>query len=82
GEQWGQNGPLLLRQICPSHLPILPTSARQTLGTRLHEHLLALAAEQFTHHVGTTAAENLPMRRIYQKNGSRPTVTQMYFRPA
>ncbi|EYB68696.1 hypothetical protein DEIPH_ctg017orf0027 [Deinococcus phoenicis] len=59
---------------------VLPQLRGKGLGTRLHEHLLALAAGQFTHHGGTTGTENLPMRRIYEKNGSRPTVTQMYFK--
>lgn len=54
----------------------------QGLGTRLHAHLLGLAAEQYSHHGGGTGADNHTMRRIFGKNGSRHTSTQMYFKKA
>ncbi|MCP2015696.1 GNAT superfamily N-acetyltransferase [Deinococcus sp. HSC-46F16] len=59
-----------------------PSARGQGLGTRLHAHLLARAAEQFTMHAGGTGADNHAMRRILASNGSRHVATQMYFRPA
>lgn len=59
-----------------------PGARGQGHGTRLHAHLLARAAESFAMHGGGTEAENHAMRRIFEKNGSRHTATQMYFRPA
>ncbi|MDL2342771.1 GNAT family N-acetyltransferase [Deinococcus sp. MIMF12] len=59
-----------------------PDARGQGHGTRLHAHLLARAAESFTMHGGGTEADNHAMRRIFEKNGSRQTATQMYFRPA
>lgn len=61
-------------------LGVLPHARGQGLGTRLHAHLLALAAEGHGQHGGGTGADNHAMRRIYEKNGSRLVVTQMYFR--
>ncbi|CAM3930146.1 GNAT family N-acetyltransferase [Deinococcus marmoris] len=52
----------------------------QGYGTRLHAHLLARAAEHFVMHGGSTEAENQPMRRIFEKHGSRHDATQMSFR--
>ncbi|WP_241191282.1 GNAT family N-acetyltransferase [Deinococcus psychrotolerans] len=54
----------------------------QGLGTRLHAHLLGAAAEQYSHHGGGTEADNHAMRRVFAKNGSRHTSTQMYFKKA
>ncbi|MFD1732817.1 hypothetical protein ACFSC4_22705 [Deinococcus malanensis] len=42
--------------------------------------MLARAAERFTMHGGGTEQGNHPMRRIYEKNGSRQDAVQMYFR--
>ncbi|BDP42357.1 hypothetical protein DAETH_23260 [Deinococcus aetherius] len=61
---------------------VLSRARGRGLGTRLHAHLLALAAEEHTHHAGGTGADNHAMRRIFEKNGRRPNVTQMYFRPS
>ncbi|OLV18110.1 GNAT family N-acetyltransferase [Deinococcus marmoris] len=58
---------------------VLPPSRGQGLGTRLHAHLLALAARQFATHAGGTEAENAAMRRVFDKHGSRLAATQMYF---
>lgn len=58
---------------------VLPPSRGQGLGTRLHAHLLALAARQFATHAGGTEADNGAMRRIFDKHGSRLVATQMYF---
>lgn len=52
----------------------------QGLGTRLHAHLLARAAERFTHHAGRTEASNHAMRQIFERNGSEPRAQQLYFR--
>ncbi|QFP76594.1 GNAT family N-acetyltransferase [Deinococcus sp. AJ005] len=60
-------------------LGVLPPFRGQGLGTRLHAHLLALAAQQFATHAGGTEAENAAMRRIFDKHGSRLAATQMYF---
>lgn len=57
-----------------------PTMRGKGLGTRLHAHLLSRLAREFARHGGLTSADNRAMRRIFEKNGSRPTVTQMYFR--
>lgn len=59
---------------------VLPGARGRGLGTRLHAHLLGLAAGRFARHGGGTAADNGPMRRIYEKNGSQLQATQMYFR--
>lgn len=59
---------------------VLPGARGRGLGTRLHAHLLALAAERHTHHGGSTRADNHAMRRIYAKNGSQLVATQLYFR--
>lgn len=61
---------------------VLPGARGRGLGTRLHEHLLALAAEEHTHHGGSTRADNHAMRRIYAKNGSELVATHLYFRPS
>lgn len=58
---------------------VRPQAREQGLGTRLHAHLLALAARQFATHTGGTEAENAAMRRIFDKHGSRLAATQMYF---
>ncbi|CAM4420518.1 GNAT family N-acetyltransferase [Deinococcus marmoris] len=58
---------------------VLSPSRGQGLGTRLHGHLLALAARQFASHAGGTEADNGAMRRIFDKHGSRLVATQMYF---
>ncbi|CAM3371638.1 N-acetyltransferase domain-containing protein [Deinococcus saxicola] len=58
---------------------VLPQASGQGLGTRLHAHLLALAAQKFAQHAGGTEAENSAMRRIFDKHGSRLAATQMYF---
>ncbi|MDV6374576.1 GNAT family N-acetyltransferase [Deinococcus arenicola] len=58
---------------------VLPQARGQGLGTRLHAHLLALAAQKFAHHAGGTEAENFSMRRIFAGHGSRLVATQMYF---
>lgn len=58
---------------------VLPQAHGQGLGTRLHAHLLALAAQQFATHGGGTEAENAAMRRVFEKHGSRLTATQLYF---
>ncbi len=58
---------------------VLPQACGQGLGTRLHAHLLALAARQFATHAGGTEAENAAMRRAFDKHGSRLVATQMYF---
>lgn len=57
----------------------LPQARGQGLGTRLHAHLLALAAQRSAYHSGGTEAENSAMRRIFEKHGSRLVATQMYF---
>lgn len=57
-----------------------PTMRGKGLGTRLHAHLLSRLARDFAIHGGLTSADNRAMRRIFEKNSSRPTVTQMYFR--
>lgn len=49
-------------------------------GTRLHAHLLARAAERFAHHGGITAANNVAMRRIFERNGCELRGQQLYFR--
>lgn len=48
-------------------------------GQRLHAQMLRHAALSFTVHGGQTDAENHAMRRIYERNGSRHTGTQLYF---
>ncbi|GGL73393.1 GNAT family N-acetyltransferase [Deinococcus aerolatus] len=58
---------------------VLPEARGQGLGTRLHAHLLALAARQFATHVGGTEAENAVMRRVFDKHGSRLVATQLSF---
>lgn len=57
-----------------------PEARGQGHGSRLHAHLLARAAEHFTHHGGGTEADNLAMRRVFEKSGCRHVATQMYFR--
>lgn len=59
---------------------VLPQERGQGLGTRLHAHTLALAAQKFARHDGGTEVENLAMRRIFEKHGSRLIATQMYFK--
>ncbi|GAA4007377.1 GNAT family N-acetyltransferase [Deinococcus rubellus] len=61
---------------------VQPQARGQGLGTRLHAHLLGLAAQEFAHHGGGTGADNQAMRRIFAKSGSRHTDTQMYFKLA
>nr|WP_280527639.1 GNAT family N-acetyltransferase [Deinococcus humi] len=61
-------------------LGVHPGSRGQGYGTRLHAHLLARAAERFVMHGGATEAENQPMRRIFEKHGSRHDATQLSFR--
>ncbi len=58
---------------------VLPDARGEGLGTRLHAHLLALAARQFAAHAGGTEAENAAMRRVFEKHGSRLAATQMSF---
>ncbi|WP_104990148.1 GNAT family N-acetyltransferase [Deinococcus sp. NW-56] len=58
-----------------------PSARSQGLGTRLHAHLLARAAESLAMHGGGTEQGNHAMRRIFENNGSRHVATQMYFRP-
>ncbi|RJF71730.1 GNAT family N-acetyltransferase [Deinococcus cavernae] len=59
-----------------------PNYRRQGYGTRLHAHLLTLAAEEFEMHGGGTPGENHAMRRIFDRNGSRQLSDQLYFRQA
>lgn len=61
---------------------VLPGARGQGLGTRLHAHLLALAAEEHGRHGGGTAEGNDPMRRVFEKNGCHLVATQLYFKPA
>lgn len=58
---------------------VRPGARGQGLGTRLHAHLLALAAQTFSRHGGGTSADNAAMRRIFDKHGSRLVATQVYF---
>jgi GNAT superfamily N-acetyltransferase len=59
---------------------VLPAARGQGLGTRLHAHLLALAAEGHGQHGGGTGQDNHAMRRVFEKNGSQLVATQMYFK--
>ncbi|GGO40929.1 GNAT family N-acetyltransferase [Deinococcus humi] len=81
--------PVALGAFGPSNRPgwvnvnmlgVHPGSRGQGYGTRLHAHLLARAAERFVMHGGATEAENQPMRRIFEKHGSRHDATQLSFR--
>ena len=58
---------------------VLPQGRGQGLGTRLHAHLMALAAQNHWCHAGGTEADNAAMRRIFDKHGSRQMATQLYF---
>lgn len=57
-----------------------PDARGTGVGTRLHAHLLARLSPDFARHGGLTSADNHAMRRIFEKNGSCHTATQMYFR--
>ncbi|QLG13268.1 GNAT family N-acetyltransferase (plasmid) [Deinococcus sp. D7000] len=59
---------------------VLSQARGQGLGTRLHAHVLALAAQKFARHNGGTEVDNVAMRRIFEKHGSRLMATQMYFK--
>lgn len=61
---------------------VLPETRGQGLGTRLHAHLLALAAEKYEHHSGGTGQGKQAMRRIFEKHGCQLVATQMYFKQA
>lgn len=56
-----------------------PAKRGRGLGTQLHAHLLSRLAPDFARHGGLTSANNHAMRRIFEKNGSRHTATQLYF---
>jgi ribosomal protein S18 acetylase RimI-like enzyme len=58
---------------------VLLQSRGRGLGTRLHAHLLALAAQNYRSHGGGTDADNAAMRRIFDRHGSRLMATQLYF---
>lgn len=58
---------------------VLPTCRGQGLGTRLHAHLLARAAERYLRHSGGTGADNAAMLRVFEKNGCQLTARQLYF---
>ena len=85
-----ENGePVALGAVGPSGRPgwasidmigVRESERGQGLGTRLHAHLLARAAERFTHHAGRTEASNHAMRRIFERNGSEPRAQQLYFK--
>ena len=75
--------------VAPSNRPgwanldligVQPDLRGRGYGQRLHAQMLRRAALSFTHHGGQTDAENHAMRRIYERNGSRHTGTQLYFR--
>lgn len=59
---------------------VLPVHRGLGYGQRLHEHLLARASQQYTHHGGGTEETNRPMRRIFERNGSVQAARQCYFR--
>lgn len=61
---------------------VLPEARGQHFGTRLHAHLLALAAEESGRHMGGTDAGNASMRRIFERHGAQLQAVQLYFRPA
>lgn len=84
----GENGePVALGAVGPSNrqgwaninlIDVHEAARGGGLGTRLHAHLLARAAEKFTHHVGRTEASNHAMRRIFERNGSVLKSQQVY----
>ncbi|MBZ9715169.1 GNAT family N-acetyltransferase [Deinococcus multiflagellatus] len=56
-----------------------PGARGQGLGRRLHAHLLALAARDFSDHAGATDANNHPMRRIFEGHGAVLAQQQLIF---
>ena len=77
----GAVGPMNRPDYCNINMIGVRESERgQGLGTRLHAHLLARAAERFTHHAGGTEANNAAMRRIFERNGCALRGEQLYFR--
>ncbi|GGO28894.1 GNAT family N-acetyltransferase [Deinococcus humi] len=84
----GNGSPVALGAVGPGGRPgsasinligVLPQGRGQGMGTRLHAHLMALAAQNFGRHDGGTEADNAAMRRIFDKHGSRQMATQLYF---
>ena len=81
--------PVALGAVGPTNRPgwaninmigVRPSQRGQGFGTRLHAHLLARAAERFSHHAGRTATSNHAMRRIFERSGSELGARQLYFR--
>ncbi|WP_221089725.1 GNAT family N-acetyltransferase [Deinococcus aquaedulcis] len=58
---------------------VYPAVRGQGLGRRLHGHLLSVAAQSFSEHMGGTDAHNHPMRRIFERHGGVLAQQQLIF---